>query len=247
MRAMLFAAGLGSRLQGITADKPKALVEISGKPLLEYAITYLKHFGVDEVVVNVHHFADQIIGFIKEKKNFGIDIKISDERDYLLETGGGLKKAALLFPGDKPVVLYNVDILTTLDLNRLVASHLKQKSLATLAVRKRRTSRYLLFDSGLQLCGWKDTRSGEVKISRPFSDNEPEEFAFSGVHVIDPRIFNLITEEGKFSIIDLYLRLSETNPIKAFVDTSEVWLDLGKPEQLTSAEKILQRLSSGQN
>ena len=239
MRAMLFAAGLGSRLQAITANKPKALVEVSGKPLLEYAIVYLKSFGISEVVINVHHFADQITGFLQEKKNFGIDIRISDERDFLLDTGGGLKKAASLFPGNEPIVLYNVDIFSNLDLNHLLSYHMQEKALATLVVRKRETARYLLFDKQLQLAGWKDLRSGEIKISRPASIDEAEEFAFSGIHIINPEIFNLITEEGKFSIIDLYLRLAQNQTIKAFVDDSGMWLDLGKPQQLAEAEILM--------
>jgi NDP-sugar pyrophosphorylase family protein len=242
MRAMLFAAGLGTRLQAITGDKPKALVEISGKPLLEHAILYLKSFGIREVVVNVHHFADQIIEFLQGKNNFGIHVQISDERDCLLETGGGLKKAAPLFPGNEPVVLYNVDILSSLDLNRLLSYHLAGKALATLVVRKRVTSRYLLFDRQLQLSGWKNIRSGETKICRPDPLNDPEEFAFSGIHIIDPKLFSLITEDGRFSIIDLYLRLAQNQSIRAFLDDSEIWFDLGKPEQLAEAGKMLKKL-----
>ncbi len=239
---MIFAAGLGSRLQAATANKPKALVEISGKPLLEHAINYLKRFGIKEVVINVHHFADQIIGFLHEKNNFGIDIRISDEQGLLLETGGGLKKAAPLFSGSDPIVLYNVDIFSNLDLTRLLSYHLQEKSLATLVVRKRETTRYLLFDKQFQLAGWKDLRSGKIKISQPTFVGESEEYAFSGIHIVNPEIFDLITEEGKFSIIDLYLRLAQNQPIKAFVDNSEIWLDLGKPQQLDEAEKMIRNI-----
>ncbi|HBL76960.1 MAG: hypothetical protein A2W90_19690 [Bacteroidetes bacterium GWF2_42_66] len=239
MRAMLFAAGLGTRLQAVTANRPKALVEVAGKPLLEHAVNYLKSFGIREGVINVHHFADRIIEFLHERNNFGIDLKISDERDLLLETGGGLKKAAPLFPGNEPIILYNVDIFSNLDLNRLLSYHLQEKALATLAVRKRKTSRYLLFDRQFQLSGWKDVRSGEIKISRPASIDESEEFAFSGIHIVNPEIFSLIIEEGKFSIIDLYLRLAQNQTIKAFTDDSEMWFDLGKPEQLAEAERMI--------
>jgi NDP-sugar pyrophosphorylase family protein len=238
---MIFAAGLGTRLQAITAGKPKALAEVAGVPLLEHAINYLKSFGISEIVVNVHHFADQVIDFLEKKKHFGIDLKISDERDFLLETGGGLKKAASLFRGDEPIVLYNVDILSSLDLNRMLAYHLQEKALATLAVRKRETSRYLLFDSQMQLAGWKDLRSGELKISRPGPVVEYQEFAFSGIHIINPEIFDLILEEGKFSVIDLYLRLAQNQGIKAYIDDSELWFDLGKPEQLTEAGKVVRQ------
>ena len=244
---MIFAAGLGSRLKAITVNKPKALVEVSGKPLLEYAIMYLKSFGISEVVINVHHFADQIIGFLQEKKNFGIDIRISDERDFLLDTGGGLKKAASLFSGSESIILYNVDIFSNLDLNHLLSYHMQEKALATLVVRKRKTTRYLLFDKQLQLAGWKDLRSGEIKISRLESIDGAEEFAFSGIHIINPEIFNLITEEGKFSIIDLYLRLAQNKTIKAFVDDSKMWLDLGKPQQLAEAEILMENFRINKN
>lgn len=235
---MIFAAGLGTRLQSITADRPKALVEIAGKPLLEHVIVYLKSFGISEMVVNVHHFADQIIDFLKANENFGINIQISDERDLLLDTGGGLKKAESLFAGSDPVLLYNVDIFTNLDLNLLLSVHTEQKSLATLAVRRRETSRYLLFDRDLQLTGWKNVKTNELKISRPESIDASEAYAFSGIQIVNPEIFYLITETGKFSIIDLYLRLAQEHQIKAFIDHSEWWLDLGKAEQLSEAEKI---------
>ncbi len=239
MRAMIFAAGLGTRLQSLTADKPKALIEISGKPLLEHAVGYLKSFGVDEVVVNVHHFADQIIDFLNRKKNLGITVKISDERDCLLETGGGLKKAAPLFPGNEPVILYNVDVFSNLDLTRLFSYHQQQKALATLVVRKRQSSRYLLFDRQNQLTGWKNIKTNEIKVSRPGAVNDSEMFPFSGIHIINPEIFRMISEEGKFSVIDLYLRLAQTHTIKAFIDDSEIWFDLGKRNQLKEAEKII--------
>ena len=247
MRAMIFAAGLGTRLQSETAGKPKALVEISGRTLLEHAIGYLKKFGITEMVINVHHFADQIIDFLHANRNFGINIQISDERDFLLDTGGGLKKAGALFSGNGPIVLYNVDIFTNLDLYHLFSFHIRQKALATLVVRKRETSRYLLFDRNYQLTGWKNVKTNEIKICRPELVNESEAFAFSGIQIVNPDIFELIVEEGKFSIIDLYLRLAQSHVIKAFVDDSQMWLDLGKKEQLPDAERLINNFKDTSN
>ena len=240
MKAMIFAAGLGTRLQSITSNKPKALVEVAGVPLLEHAILYLKSFGVTEIVINVHHFADQIIKFLQQRNNFGITIHISDESNLLLDTGGGLKKAKHYLQGDEPIVLVNVDIISNLDLNKVLDYHFQEKALATLVVRKRETQRYLVFDTYLNLCGWKNVQTGEVKQSNK-RDTANEMYAFSGIHIIQPELLKLITEEGKFSMIDLYLRLAINHHIKAFIDTSDLWFDLGKPEQLTEAETIIRK------
>lgn len=237
MKALLFAAGLGTRLKEHTQNKPKALVEVAGKHLIQYAIEYLKSFGVTDITVNVFHFADQVISFIETNKSFGIDIHISDERDQLLDTGGGLKKAGRFLHGNEPILIYNVDVVSNLDLNSLLKFHLDQKAMATLAVRKRKTSRYLMFDESLQLAGWKNVESGETRISRAETFPNAQPFAFCGIHIIQPELLHLITEEGKFPIIDLYLRLAEKYPVKAFIDQSELWMDLGKPEQLQAAEK----------
>jgi len=247
MRAMIFAAGLGTRLLPFTAGKPKALVNVAGKTLLECAIDYLKNYGITEIVVNVHHFGDQIIAFLRDNGNFGLNIHVSDERDFLLDTGGGLKKAEPFFPGNEPVVLYNVDIFSTVDLRELVSFHLKERALATLVVRERETSRYLLFDSDRQLSGWKDIRSGARKICRPDLIDEAESYAFSGIHVVSPGIFRLITETGRFSIIDLYLRLARNHIIKAYIDESKYWFDLGKADQLPDAEKIIGNCLNDEN
>ncbi|MFA8434793.1 MAG: nucleotidyltransferase family protein [Marinifilaceae bacterium] len=234
LNAMIFAAGLGTRLRPFTNDRPKALVDLEGQTLLERAIRKLALLKVDRIVINIHHFGEQIIDFMNVNDNFGLDIRISDERDELLDTGGGLKKAASLFIPDAPVLIYNVDVFSDMDLNVLVRNHQEKKALATLAVRKRETSRYLVFDSNFQLCGWKNVTTGEVKEARPIPA-AAKEFAFNGVHVVSPEIFSLINEEGKFSIIDLYLRLAADHPVYAFHDQSEVWIDLGKPNQLKMA------------
>ncbi len=238
MKALLFAAGLGTRLQQYTRNKPKALVLLAGKPLLQHAIGYLKQSGITDITINVCHFAEQIIAFVEENNSFGINIHISDERDQLLDTGGGLKKAAAFLDGSEPILIYNVDVISKLDLNVLLKNHQQNKSLATLVVRSRQTSRYLMFDQNLQLTGWKNFTSGESKTSRPesFADSRP--LAFSGIHIIQPELLKLITEEGKFPIVDLYLRLAKDHSIRAFIDESELWMDLGKPEQLQAAEKL---------
>lgn len=237
MKAMIFAAGLGTRLQNETAAKPKALVEVAGKPLLWHAIGKLKNAGISEVVVNVHHFAGQVIKYI-QSNDFGINVHISDERELLLETGGGLKKAAPFFGGDETILIYNVDILSNIDLSQLVTEHLKSRALATLAVRKRETQRYFKFNADKQLVGWINKTTGETKISRPDYFDLAEEMAFSGIHVVQPVIFNLMPEIARFSITDFYLETAVTQSIKGFYDTSDLWIDVGKPEQLEVARRI---------
>jgi NDP-sugar pyrophosphorylase family protein len=238
VKALIFAAGLGTRLKEHTHDKPKALVCLAGKPLLQHAIEHLKRFGITNIVINVFHFAEQVVSFIEENNSFGIDIHISDERNQLLDTGGGLKKAGVLLKGDEPILIYNVDIISNLDLNLLLKYHQGQKALATLVVRSRETSRYLMFDQNLELAGWKNFSNGETIISRSESFPNAQPLAFSGIHLIRPELLELITEEGKFPIMDLYLRLARNHAIKAFIDQSDLWMDLGKPEQLLAAEKL---------
>lgn len=241
MKALLFAAGMGTRLKSYTQDKPKALVTLAGKPLIQHAIEYLKSFGITDITINVFHFADQVISFINEHNSFGISIHVSDERDQLLDTGGGLKKAGTFLKGSEPIVIYNVDVISNLDLNAVLKYHQAQKALATLVVRSRETSRYLMFDKNLQLAGWKNFSNGDTIISHEKEFEEAEPFAFSGIHIIQPEILDLITEEGKFTIMDLYLRLAKEHLIKAYVDKSDLWMDLGKPEQLLAAEELLRK------
>lgn len=238
MKALLFAAGLGTRLKEYTQNKPKALVNLAGKPLLQYAIEHLKRFGITDITINVFHFADQVISFVKENNSFGITIHISDEREQLLDTGGGLKKAAVFLKGTEPILIYNVDVISNLDLNVLLKYHQEQKALATLVVRTRETSRYLMFDQNLQLSGWKNFDTGETRISRPESFSDAQPLAFNGIHLIQSELLEMITEEGKFPIIDLYLRLAKSHSIKAYIDHSDLWMDLGKPEHLLLAEEF---------
>ncbi len=237
MKAMIFAAGLGTRLAPLTNDRPKAMVEVGGMPLLEICIRRLIRYGFTDIVVNVHHFADLIIDFLRDKNNFGINIKISDEREMLLETGGGLKKVAWFFDDNEPFLVCNVDILTNLDLRKLYDTHCASWAIATLATRTRDTSRYLLFDKKNTLQGWKNMKTGEVRLPSN-STAELTPFAFSGIHVINPAIFDMMREEGKFSIIETYLNLVPNHTLKAYPHDDDIWLDVGKPESLAKAEEI---------
>ncbi len=237
MKAMIFAAGLGSRLLDETTDKPKALVEISKKPLLQHAIEKLKNEGISEIVVNVHHFSQLVINFISET-NFGIPIHVSNESGKLLDTGGGLKKAAHFFNDKSPILIYNVDILSNLKLQILKEEHLKSNALATLVVRNRQTQRYFKFDKNQRLVGWINKKTGESKISVPEKFEESIEMAFSGIHIVQPEIFKLMPAEDKFSITSFYLELAKNHLIKGYFDDSELWMDVGKTDQLELARKL---------
>ena len=227
---MILAAGLGTRLKPITDSMPKALVEINGKTLLEHSIDHLKINGIKEVIVNVHHFPDQIIEFLEKKKNFGLKIEVSDERDELLDTGGGVKKASWFFEGGGPFVVRNVDVLSDIDLGAMLSFHKKQRPLATLAVRNRETSRYLLFNERSEMVGWTNISSGEKKLSRKdFKRIHP--LAFSGIQIFSPSIIPLMNEEGRFSLINMYLRLCRENRICAYTDNDSFWFDAGKREE----------------
>lgn len=240
MKAMIFAAGLGTRLRPLTNDKPKALVPVNGTPLLEIAIRRLKYFGYDDILVNVHHFGQQIIDFLEKRQHFGIRITISDEREELLDTGGGLKKAAPFF-GDEPFLLYNTDVLSDIDLQALREAHQQKEALATLAVRRRETSRYLLFDESLQLCGWKNARTGEVRLSRKPPNTTP--LAFSGIHILSPGIFDFMpASRSVFSIIDVYLEAARSHPLYGYRHDDTRWLDVGKHPALEQAEALLPQL-----
>lgn len=237
MKAMLFAAGLGTRLKPFTDKHPKALAEVNGKTLLEHNIRYLRRFGIEDVIVNVHHFADQIINTIEDNGGFGSWVTISDERDKVLETGGGLKKATEYFEGEKAFVVMNVDVLTNLDLQRMIETHSDSKATATLAVMKRESSRHLLFDNDMTLCGWTNNSTGERKISRDVDNLQP--FAFSGIQVLSPAMFDM-PFSGKFSMIDVYLHFAKTQTIKGYDHTGNVFIDVGKPENLEKASYLFE-------
>jgi len=233
MKGMILAAGLGTRLKPFTDHHPKALAPVNSKTLLQRNIEYLRAAGIRDIIVNVHHFADQITAAIDQNSGWGSRVTISDESDEVLETGGALKKAASFFENEtEPFVLMNADILTDLDINRVITAHRESNSLATLAVRNRETSRYLLFDNNDRLCGWLNEKTGEQKGS------PGNKKAFSGIHIISPAIFSLITEDGKFSMIDLYLRLAETQHISAFDHSETKFIDVGKPGSIAAAERM---------
>jgi len=240
MKAMILAAGLGTRLRPLTNDRPKALVLVGGRTLLEITLARLREFGVREVIVNVHHFADMVVEYLRANSNFGMRIEVSRE-DELLDTGGGLKKAGWFFlensvGRDEPFVLHNVDVISTIDLGRMVGFHREHQALATLAVQDRETSRYLLFDGQMRLCGRRAGRDGTSQVVRAC---EPmKALAFSGVHVISPRIFEKVKEDGAFSIITSYLRLAaEGENVLGFRADEYYWRDLGRPENLVRAEE----------
>ncbi|MGE5107262.1 MAG: nucleotidyltransferase family protein [Sphingobacteriales bacterium] len=235
MKAMIFAAGLGTRFKPFTDKHPKALASVNGKSLLQRNIEYLQHYGITEVVVNVHHFAEQIIEAVEKNKGWGSKVIISDETNEVLETGGGLLKAKHLLEGDKPFLTINADILTDLNITKLLEYHKQQNALISFGVTSRKTSRYFLFDENNRLCGWRNIKTGEEKISI----DKPGliEKAYSCVVVFEPQIFSLIKQTGKFSLVDVYLSLAVENKIMGYDHTGDLLVDVGKPESVAEAEK----------
>lgn len=248
MKAMVLAAGLGTRLRPLTDSRPKALMEVAGRTLLEITLTRLRDFGVNEAIVNVHHFAEMVVEYLKAKKNFGMRIEISREDDLLLDTGGGLKKAAWFFlenpDADEPFILHNVDVISNIDLKHMIEVHKQNGTLATLAVQHRESSRQLLFDDAMQLCGRKAGRDQPPTLIRPVQNFQ--QMAFAGIHVISPRLLPMIHEDGVFSIIDVYLRLAaQGEKIMAFLADGSYWRDLGRPEDLKQAAEDLKQSALG--
>jgi N-acetyl-alpha-D-muramate 1-phosphate uridylyltransferase len=245
-RAMILAAGLGTRFKPWTDRHPKALAPVNGKSLLQRNIEYLQQYGIGEVVINVHHFANQIIESLTANNGWGCRYMISDETAEVLETGGGLKKARPFLEGG-PFVLMNVDILTDMDLSVMIADHFRHRPLATLAVTDRSTSRYFLFDDRDELYGWRNTTTGKERMARLPGTGSSQagsigatlvQKAFSGIHVIDPAIFGLIGLDGKFSMVDLYLDLAAGHAIRAFDHSRSRLIDVGKPESVAKAETL---------
>ena len=230
---MIFAAGLGTRLKPFTNNHPKALAVVNGKPLLQRNIEYLKSFGIDEIVINVHHFADQIIEFLEENNYFGIEIIISDETDQVLETGGGLVKAKANF--DEDFLVMNVDILTDLNLAEFIKAHQENKAIVSLAVSDRDSSRKLFFNEQNELKGWRNLKT-EEEIKAVDSLDNCKDLAFSGIHVISPVLFDKITEKGKFSIMKVYMDLMQTESIIGFDHSGGILIDVGRPESVLEAE-----------
>lgn len=235
---MIFAAGLGTRLKPLTQHTPKALIKVGNQELLAYNILRLKSAGITQVVINVHYFAQQIVDFLKANKNFGIDIKISDESDLLLDTGGGLKKAQKYLTGADHILLQNVDIYSNLNYNQLLKAHLNSKAMATLAVRNRESSRYLWFNPDKQLVGWEHTKTGkQLIITQSDSINK---LAFSGIHIIRKEVLNTLPDKNIFSIIEVYLKLAKTDKIEAFVHDNDYWFDIGSVDKLHAAKTFIQ-------
>jgi len=241
MKAMIFAAGLGTRLKPLTNNIPKALIELNGKTLLEHTIVKLISTGVTNIIINVHAFADQIIEFLKLNNNFGIHIEISDETDLLLDTGGGLKKAAWFFDDNKPFILHNVDIISDIDLSEMYQQHIAANCLATLAMDNRDTSRYFLLNQNLELCGWENSKTKVKIISK--SGKISFKLAFSGIHVISPAIFAHFEKDHIFSITSKYLELSKKHKIMAYQPNNTYWFDVGKTNDLAKAAQFLQSIN----
>lgn len=235
-QAMIFAAGMGTRLKPLTDTMPKALVKVGGEPLLRHVVMKLKDAGFERIVVNVHHFADQIEDYINSNGGFGLDIRISDERRQLLETGGGIKAARTLFDAESPILIHNVDILSNVDLSRLYDS--AGDADATLLVSPRVTKRYLLFDQSMRLDGWNNIETGEHK--GPCSANNPQMYAFSGIHVFSPSLFPLMDEwPERFGIVDFYLKACSDKCISGYLKEDLRLLDVGKLDSLEKAEDFL--------
>jgi len=256
MKAMIFAAGLGTRLYPITKDRPKAMAEVNGITLLEHNIRFIAAQGFDEIIVNVHHFADKVIDFLKAKNNFGLQIEVSYEKE-LLDTAGGLAKAADFFD-DEDFLLYNVDVVSNIDLQKMLAHHQQNKAIASLAIRQRETSRYLLFDENHHLAGWRNKSTGEEIVVGPqgLSGGIVEthgldivgthgraslkrEFAFSGIHIISPKMLPLLGDIRKHSLTPFYLEIAKENTIAGYEHNDDSWFDCGKPETLKQAENYL--------
>ncbi|HEX2395726.1 MAG TPA: nucleotidyltransferase family protein [Bacteroidales bacterium] len=236
MKAMILAAGKGTRMLPLTEKMPKALIEIQGVPLIAHTILYLKYYGITDIIINVHHHASQIIDFIRNNKSFGLNIEFSDESDLLLDTGGGLYKARHFFNPDEPFVLTSSDVITDLNLKNMVDAHNLKNPLATLAVKYRKSSRDFLFDEDYGLCGWHNNVTGESRTIKEVKD--PVKIAFSTIHIINPELFDLTIERGRFSIIDLYLRLALNHYITGYEHNESAWFECGRFENLEQLNKM---------
>ena len=241
MQAMIFAAGLGTRLKPLTDHKPKALIEVCGKPLLWHVLNRLKAAGTNRIVINLHHFSSQIIDYLEENQFFGLDIKISDETSLLLDTGGGLRKAAPLFDDYRPIFIHNVDIFSNVDIRQF---YLSMSGDATLMVSTLPSTRKLIFDDDMRLVGWTNTQTGEIKS--PYPNLKPEkyhQFAFSGIHTFSPTLFSLMESwPSRFGIIDFYLNVCRDRHIKGFLKEDLRFIDVGKLDTLKEAESFIQTL-----
>ena len=238
MKAMIFAAGLGTRFKPWTDKHPKALALVNGKSLLQRNIEYLQQYGIKDVVVNVHHFASQVMAAVREKNGWGSNIAFSDESGELLETGGGLMKAKDLLAGKEPFITLNADFLTNLNIYHLLDFHKKKKALISFGITNRKSSRNFLFDEENRLCGWRNNSTGEERISIEKPGLKP--MAYSCVVVFEQEVFDLIPQRGKFSLVDSYLSLAATYPIYGYDNSGDKLVDVGKPESVTIAEALFQ-------
>ncbi len=241
MNALIFAAGLGTRLAHITKEKPKALVEVAGKPMLQHAIEKVISIGVTRIVINVHHLAQSIIDYISTLNYPNTELLISDERSQLLETGGGLLHASPHFIKGKPIIIYNSDVITGVDLNKMYQYHQEKGGIATLMVKDRPTSRYFIFDEEMRLSGWENISSKEQRITRNIENTSL--YAFSGIHIINPELITKLGKKRKFSITNGYLDISNQEKIYGWKEWDEYWFDVGTPEKLQTANDFLKTQS----
>jgi NDP-sugar pyrophosphorylase family protein len=246
MKAMILAAGLGTRLKPLTDSLPKAMVPLAGKPLIYYTINKLKSVGVTQIIINVHHFARSIIEYVESNRDFGVQIAFSRE-EVLLDTGGGLKNASWFFNDNQPFILHNVDVLSEINLQAMLNYHMEKRSLATLAVRQRSTSRYFLFDQETRLIGWQSLKTGEKDVAVSVA-KEPEKLSFLGIHIISPEIFSLLPDKSIFSIVKAYVEMAKNNyRIFGYKNNEDFWIDVGRQEHLKIAEEYLIALSAKKN
>lgn len=241
MRAMILAAGLGTRLKPLTDTIPKALIKLNGHTLLGLQIKKLKSEGFDQIIINVHHFAEQIKDYLQKNNYFGCTIQISDENEKLLDTGGGLKKASHFFSNDKPFLVHNVDIISNINLKKMMEFHVGSSSIATLAIQDRKSSRKFLFDEKLILCGWMNEKAGKKIITRD-SQYRLVPFSFSGIQIISPELFTYFPDEDVFSLVDLYLPAAKREIITGYVHNEDEWIDLGKIENVNQSERLLDKI-----
>lgn len=242
MNALILAAGLGTRLGELTSDRPKALVEVCGRTMLEHQLRHLSAAGFDRFVINIHHFAPKVKAFLESHQNFGLDIRMSDETDLLLDTGGGIRKAMRLFDDEQPVLVHNVDIFSSVDLKALYRGHIESGADSTLLVAQRSTSRYLYFDASGMLCGWSNEKTGQVRS--PYSGFDKSQFtpcAFQGIHVVSRTLLPLLDEvpEPRFSITDFYVDNAARLRLRSVLSDPGNWVDAGKPETLERASQII--------
>ena len=242
MNALILAAGLGTRLGDLTSDRPKALVEVCGRTMLEHQLQHLSAAGFDRFVINIHHFAPKVRAFLEEHKNFGLDIRLSDESDQLLDTGGGIRKAMRLFDDEQPVLVHNVDIFSSVDLKALYSGHIESGADSTLLVAQRSTSRYLYFDYSGMLCGWSNEKTGQVRSPYPgFDKSRFTPCAFQGIHVLSQTLLPLLDAipEPRFSITDFYVDNAARLRLRSVLSDPDNWVDAGKPETLERASQII--------